>query len=239
MSCTAGTISSESSAFSSSLASIFSVIVPQAPCHEELARSAHDRHDDHLASRRGGKRPGVKEAYTFWVLFRMRESMPSHDLYVTPIERYGDLRSQLLQGAAWEAVRPQALRRLNWAADAESALSPLREALDTAYQTTAAHWETNPAVRLEAFAGKGRLVWSPLDRMEDPASLRRLRNRVASLLPLRIYSWRCINGPGAPTRSPEANGPRIWRSVCVPFYWRRRAISVSIPWCMRDPGAKI
>ncbi|MDA8205060.1 MAG: hypothetical protein M0Z36_03255, partial [Thermaerobacter sp.] len=37
-----------------------------------------------------------KKAYTFWVLFRMLELMPSHDLYVTPSERYGDPRSQLL-----------------------------------------------------------------------------------------------------------------------------------------------
>ena len=138
-----------------------------------------------------------KKAYTFWVLFRMLELMQSHDLYVTPSERYGDPRSQLLQGAAWEAVRPQVLRTLNWAADAESALGPLREALDTAYQTTAAHWETNPAVRLEAFAGKDRLVLSPLDRLEDPVSLRRLRSRVASLLPrptlpdllLEVHHW--------------------------------------------------
>lgn len=79
--------------------------------------------------------------------------------------------------AAWEAVGPQVLRRLNWAADAESAIGPLREALDRAHQTTAADWETHPAVRLEAVAGKGRLVLSPLDRMEDPASLRRLRHR--------------------------------------------------------------
>ena len=74
---------------------------------------------------------------------------------------------------------------------------PLREALDTAYQTTADRWETNPAVRLESFAGKDRLVLSPLDRLEEPASLRRLRMRIAALLPrptlpdllLEVYQW--------------------------------------------------
>ena len=139
----------------------------------------------------------AKKPYTFWVLSRVLEGVHSHDLYVTPSERYGDPRSQLLQGTAWEAVRPQVLRTLNWPADAESALRPLREALDTAYQTTAAHWDSNPAVRLEAFAGKDRLVLSPLDRLEEPASLRRLRNRVTAMLPrptlpdllLEVHQW--------------------------------------------------
>ena len=139
----------------------------------------------------------AKKAYTFWVLSRILESVRSHDLYVTPSERYGDPRAQLLHGAAWDAVRPQVIRTLNWAADAESALRPLREALDTAYRTTAAHWDTNPAVRLESFAGKDRLVLSPLDRLEDPASLRQLRTRVATLLPrptlpdllLEVHQW--------------------------------------------------
>ncbi len=138
-----------------------------------------------------------KKVYTFWVLSRVLEGVRSHDLYVTPSERYGDPRAQLLHGAAWDAVRPQVIRTLNWAADAESALRPVREALDTAYRTTAAHWETNPAVRLESFAGKDRLVLSPLDRLEDPASLRQLRTRVATLLPrptlpdllLEVHQW--------------------------------------------------
>ncbi|NMP24756.1 Tn3 family transposase [Sulfobacillus harzensis] len=138
-----------------------------------------------------------KKAYTFWVLSRVLEGVRSHDLYVTPSERYGDPRAQLLQGAAWDAVRPQVLRTLNWAVDAESSLRPVREALDAAYRTTAAHWETNPAVRLESFAGKDRLVLSPLDRLEDPPSLRRLRTRVAAVLPrptlpdllLEVHQW--------------------------------------------------
>ena len=147
----------------------------------------------------------AKKAYTFWVLSRVLESVRSHHLYVSSSERYDDPRAQLLQGAAWDAVRRQVIRTLNLAVDAESALRPLRKALDTAYRTTAAHWDTNPAVRLESLAGKDRLVLSPL-------VVWRTRSLCASCGPgwraccpvprCRIYSWKCINGPGSPTPSP-------------------------------------
>ena len=125
----------------------------------------------------------AKKAYTLWVLSRVLEGVRSYDLYVTPSKRYGNTRAQLLQGTAWEAVRPQVIRTLNWPADAESALRPVRKAFDIAYGTSAAHWETNRAVRLESFAGKDHLVLSALDRLEEPAALRRFRNRVSTLLP--------------------------------------------------------
>lgn len=122
-------------------------------------------------------------AYTFWVLERMLEALRRHDIYVAGSERYDDPRAQLLQGAAWNTVRPQVLRTLDWFSDADKSLAPLEKRLDSAYRNTVDRWEKNPAVRIETFAGQERLVLTPLDRLEEPESLLKLRTRVQNLLP--------------------------------------------------------
>ncbi|MDU1847220.1 MAG: Tn3 family transposase [Niallia nealsonii] len=69
--------------------------------------------------------------------------------------------------------------------------------LDQSYIQTAERWTENPAVRIETFAGKDKLILSPLDRLEEPESLHRLRAQVQSLLPpidlpellLEVNSW--------------------------------------------------
>jgi TnpA family transposase len=122
-------------------------------------------------------------AYTFWVLEQMWEAIRRHDIYVVGSERYDDPRSQLLQGSAWETVRPQVLRTLDWSSRAEEALAYLEEELDAAYCRTATRWSDNSAVRLDSFAGRERLILTPLDRLEEPDSLQSLRDRVQGLLP--------------------------------------------------------
>lgn len=136
-------------------------------------------------------------AYTLWTLSQLIEGLRHHDLYLTQSERYGDPRAQLLEGESWQTVRSHVLRTLNWAPQADDALNPLATALDTAYRQTAARWDDNAAVRLESFAGRERLVLSPLDRLEEPRSLEDLRTRLNALLPrptlpdvlLEVHRW--------------------------------------------------
>lgn len=58
-------------------------------------------------------------AYTFWVIERMIEALKHHDVYIANgehssiVSRFGDPRSQLLNGEAWDSVRLQVLRTLN------------------------------------------------------------------------------------------------------------------------------
>ncbi len=122
-------------------------------------------------------------AYTFWVIDRMYDALQKRDVYVDNSERYGDSRALLLQGKAWEDARPNILRILNWPSSADDALKPLAEELDTVYKQTAAGWADNPAARIETFAGRDRLILSPLDKLEEPKSLIDLRNRIRVLLP--------------------------------------------------------
>ncbi|SPF52223.1 hypothetical protein SBF1_5620002 [Candidatus Desulfosporosinus infrequens] len=75
------------------------------------------------------------------LLERMLEALRRHDIYVAGSERYDDPRAQLLQGSAWNAVRPQVLRTLDWFSNAEKSLAPLEKELDSAYRNTVDRWE--------------------------------------------------------------------------------------------------
>ena len=132
-------------------------------------------------------------AYTFWTIERMNEALKRHDIYVDKSERYCDPRAQLLQGDEWESVKPHVLRTIDWSSSAIEALQPLTNELDRTYKNTARRWDINTAVRLE----NDRLVLSPLDKLEEPKSLKKLRKQVQSLLPhidlpelvLELNSW--------------------------------------------------
>jgi TnpA family transposase len=138
-----------------------------------------------------------QRAYTFWVLIRLHEALRHHDIFVTPSELYNDPRAQLLQGEAWEAVRPQVLRTLDRTMDAEREVRELGEKLNVAYQQTAERWPENTDVRMETTQGKSRVVLTALDKLEEPPSLQTLRSQIQSLLPridlpellLEVNTW--------------------------------------------------
>lgn len=59
----------------------------------------------------------------------------------------------------------------------------LREELDRTYRSVLARLPENSAVRFEGPAGKEELILSPLDKMEESASLLALRTTVAARMP--------------------------------------------------------
>ena len=61
-----------------------------------------------------------RAAYTLCVLQQFQDRLRRRDIYVARSERWGDPRAKLLQGAAWEAVRPQVCRTLQRETDAQS-----------------------------------------------------------------------------------------------------------------------
>lgn len=117
------------------------------------------------------------------MLEQVQAALQRHDLFFTPGERWADPRAQLLQGAAWEAARPQICRALNQALDPRVELAALAHQLDQAYRRTAANLPTNPALRVERRDGRDHLVLTQPDRLEEPANLLRLRRTVNSSMP--------------------------------------------------------
>ncbi len=124
-----------------------------------------------------------RRAYTFAVLEQAQAALRRRDLFVAPSEKWGDPRTALLHGAAWEAARPRVCRALNHALDPTVELAARGAQLDQAYRRTATNLPANPDVRVEQRRGRDRLTLTPLDRLDEPASLRRLRATVDDRLP--------------------------------------------------------
>ena len=122
-------------------------------------------------------------AYTFCVLDQLREALRRRDVFVTPSWRYADPRRNLLAGAEWEAARPIMCRTLGYSPRPEPILAALSDELDQTYRAVAARLPNNPAVRFERIDGKDELIVSPLDKVEEPASLVALRTAIAGRLP--------------------------------------------------------
>ena len=97
--------------------------------------------------------------------------------------RYADPRKALLKGAAWEAARPVICRTVRVAAAGDDELAMLSKRLDLAYRKTAARVPENKAVTIAITDRGADLSVEPLDRIEEPASLTKLRPAVEARLP--------------------------------------------------------
>jgi TnpA family transposase len=122
-------------------------------------------------------------AYTFCVLERLQTALKRREVFVAPSWRYADPRAGLLDGAEWEATRPIICRTLGLSVNPEPTLSALTLELDQTYRTVAARLPDNPAVRFDTSGDKHDLILSSLDKVEEPASLISLREKVSGMLP--------------------------------------------------------
>lgn len=122
-------------------------------------------------------------AYTFCVLEELQTALKRRDIFVAPSWRYADPRAGLLEGAEWETTRPIICRTLGLSASPEPTLNALAAELDSTYRAVAARLPNNPAVRFEAAGDRQELVLSPLDKLDEPATLISLREKVAGMLP--------------------------------------------------------
>lgn len=118
-------------------------------------------------------------AYTFCVLDELHTALRRRDVFVSPSWRYADPRAGLLDGAEWDAARPIICRSLGLSATAEATLTALSRELDRTYRAVAARLPENGAVRIS----EQGLVLGKLDELEEPASLKRLKELVAARLP--------------------------------------------------------
>jgi TnpA family transposase len=128
--------------------------------------------------------PGVdRRAYTLCAMACLQESWRRRDIFVTTSARGGDPRVKLLQGPQWTAVRPHICRALGRSESPEPELATLAQQLETDYQRGAANLPTHGAVRIEQVEGRDTLTVTGLDKLEEPASLLKLREQVLARLP--------------------------------------------------------
>jgi len=125
-----------------------------------------------------------RHAYTFCILEQLMNGLRCRDLYVSPSVQWSNPQDKLLQGCEWVALRAQICRTLNLAPTPDAKLTQLTQQLNDAYHRTAQNLPTNDAVQIVAAAnGRQTLTISPLEKLEEPESLRLLRAQVAALLP--------------------------------------------------------
>jgi hypothetical protein len=102
---------------------------------------------------------------------------------VAPSIRHADARLGLLSPAAWNAARSTMCRSLGHSLAAEETITALGNELDQIYRTVAANLSSNPSARVEQVDGKDDLVVTPLDKLDEPGSLLKLREAVNARLP--------------------------------------------------------
>ncbi|MDD1617099.1 MAG: Tn3 family transposase [Methylococcaceae bacterium] len=123
-------------------------------------------------------------AYTFCVLDELRKAIRRRDVFISPSWRYADPRAGLLTGQEWETARPMICRSRGLSVDPTQTLLALTIELDQTYHAVANRLPNNPAVRFETVDGKKELVLTPLDKLDEPESLVKLREAVAAKLPV-------------------------------------------------------
>jgi TnpA family transposase len=122
-------------------------------------------------------------AYTFCVLDQLETAIRRRDVFTTPSWRYADPRANLLSEKEWEAMRPVVCRTLGLPPAPQPLLDALTHELDQAYREVAERLPNNPAARFETVNGKEELILTPLDELEEPPSLIRLRKETAARMP--------------------------------------------------------
>ncbi len=122
-------------------------------------------------------------AYTLCVLERFQDRLHRRDIYAETSERWGDPRAKLLQGRDWEAKRMNVCRSLNHPSSPDQVVQGLSAELDAAYQRTASRFSENESVRVEQKNDKPSLTITNLDKLDEPASLLEVRERISELMP--------------------------------------------------------
>ena len=122
-------------------------------------------------------------AYVCAIIAAWRSALKRRDVFAKPGIRYGDPRRGLLEGATWQESQMMVCRVLNRSLDAAAEIDGLTRLLDETYRSVAARVASNPDLRIETVGGKPEIVVTPLDRLEEPESLRALRPSVQERMP--------------------------------------------------------
>jgi TnpA family transposase len=142
-----------------------------------------------------------RDAYVLCILEQLHRALRRRDIFADPSVRWADPRAQLLDGDGWHGVRDEVLTGLGLTEPAGRHLSGLVRELDAAWQLLAgrmAEAGTGAPVRLvPEDDGRIRLAVDRLEAIGEPASLTRLRETVAAMLPridlpdllLEVHGW--------------------------------------------------
>ncbi|MDT0544905.1 Tn3 family transposase [Streptomyces lonegramiae] len=140
--------------------------------------------------------PGTVDwkAYVFCVLESFHRLLRRREVFAKNSSKWGDPRAKLLDGEAWEQVRPTVLASLNLPGEAGEHLAARAALLDGTYREVAGRVPANSQI---VFDDDGRLHFAALEPEPEPASLTDLRKAVEAMMPrvdlpevlLEVFSW--------------------------------------------------
>ena len=124
-----------------------------------------------------------KAAYTFCVLDKLQGALKRRDVFVSPSFRYSDPRANLHTGEEWDVIRPTICRSLNLSLEPYPYLQEIVSELDETYKLVASNFDNNPFIRFDLIKDNEELILTQLDKLDEPSSLKLLRNAVKAMLP--------------------------------------------------------
>ncbi|MEW2121890.1 Tn3 family transposase [Streptomyces sp. NPDC005474] len=134
------------------------------------------------------------KAYVFCVLESFHRLLRRREVFAKNSSKCGDPQAKLLDGEAWEQVRPTVLASLNLHGEAGEHLAARAALLDGTYREVAGRVPANSQI---VFDDDGRLHFAALKPEPEPASLTDLRKAVEAMMPrvdlpevlLEVFSW--------------------------------------------------
>src|SRR5262249_26587715 len=131
--------------------------------------------------------------------------------------------AKLPKGPVWEKVRMRVGRTLGRSPTATEELGSLRRQLDEAYRRMVRNLPTNAAVTIDRSARRDVVTLTPLDKLDEPASLLELRRSVKAQLPrvdlteilLVIQAWTNFASEFLHIREGDARVVDLDLSLCA------------------------
>jgi TnpA family transposase len=135
-----------------------------------------------------------RHAYVFCVLEQFYRHLKRREIHAEASTRWRNPQAQLLEGEAWEAIRPDVLTTLGLPDNPDALLAEHARTLDAAYREAGGRLSVNTEVRVDD-AGKVHLTG--VKAVEEPPSLVDLRTRTTAMVPrvdlpeavLEVMSW--------------------------------------------------
>ncbi len=125
----------------------------------------------------------TKKGYTLCFLDKLQDSLRRRDVYIENSDRWGDPRAKLLQDNDWQSNRIKIYRSLGHHIQPDEAIAHLTSQLDKTYKQVSNNFGNNAFVKLDNAGKRTTLTITNLDKLDEPASLIQLSDKVMGLLP--------------------------------------------------------
>jgi TnpA family transposase len=125
-----------------------------------------------------------RHGYNLCAMANLQTNLRSRDIFVENSDRWCDPRAKLLKGSDWDKYKNPVYNSLNLSTDFNEAFDKLSVKLNNTYQEVINRLANNNAVLIvKDQNNKSRIKLSRLEKIEEPDSLKKLKDQIALLIP--------------------------------------------------------